>query len=70
MDAEINDKTCRVMCKLSALEDFFSLCATAQDRAAFGGDSASGLSFILSDCIGELREIMEEPRPGDRPRGL
>ncbi|MCL2191133.1 MAG: hypothetical protein FWB79_04005 [Treponema sp.] len=59
-DTESNDKICRVMCKLSALDDFFSV-YSVQGNMALRVDAISGLSFILGDCADELREVIDEP---------
>jgi len=60
MDTDSNDKVCRVMCKLSALDDLFSFYSAAHDKSALRKDSVSGLSFIVADCADELREVLGE----------
>jgi len=66
MDVESRDKALRVMRKLSALSDLFTFYWFAHDRADFQKDSITGLSDIVSDCIGELGEIAKG-EPGQRP---
>jgi len=61
METELKDRVCRVICKLSAMEDLFSLYSIANDKTALRGHSISGLSFIISDCTEELRKVIDEP---------
>ena len=61
METELKDRVCRVICKLSALEDLFSFYSVANDKATLLGHSISGLSFIISDCTEELRRVIDEP---------
>jgi len=64
MDNESKDKINKVMYKLAALDDFFSFYRVVHDRMSLRGESISGLSFFISGCIDELREIID--KPGDR----
>ena len=59
-ETEFKDKVCRVMCKLSALDDFFSI-YNANGNMALRVEAISGIPFILGDCADDLREVIDEP---------
>ena len=59
------DKACKVMCKLSTLSDLFALYAYTHHENAPLGDSASGVAFILSSCVDDLREIIDADAPNE-----
>ena len=61
MDNELKDKVCKVMYKLAALDDFFSFYRVVYDKMSLRGESISGLSFFISGCVDELREIVDKP---------
>ena len=58
-ETELKDKVCRVMCKLSALDDFFSV-YSAHGNMALLVEAISGISFILGDCADELLGVIDE----------
>ena len=64
MDNESKDKVSKVMYKLAALDDFFSFYRVVHDKMTLRGESISGLSFFMSGCVDELREVLD--KPGDR----
>jgi|GEM_PF-2016610 len=61
MDNESKDKVSKVMYKLAALDDFFSFYRVVHDKMSLRGESISGLSFFISCCTEELREIIDKP---------
>ena len=60
MDNELKDKVCKVMYKLAALDDFFSFYRVVHDKMSLRGESISGISFFVSDCVEELLEIIDK----------
>ena len=58
------DKACKVMCKLSALNDLFALYARTHHEKTPSGDAISGVGFILSSCVDDLREIIDDDALG------
>jgi len=59
MDTDSRDKVCEVIHKLSALHDLFAFYWFAHSHADFQKDSITGLSDIVSQCIGELKEVVK-----------
>jgi hypothetical protein len=57
MDNGHKDVIWKVIDKLSALDDFFSLYWVAYDKVGIQKNAIEGLSFIIDNCIGELKEI-------------
>jgi len=43
------------------LDDFFSFYRVVHDKMSLRGESISGLSFFISNCVDELREIIDKP---------
>jgi len=58
MDTDSKDKVCEVIHKLSMLNDLFSFYWFAHEHANFQRDSITGLSGVVSDCIKELKGIV------------
>jgi len=61
-EIEFKDRACRVMYKISALDDLFSFYSAVHNRMVIRGEAISGISFILGDCAEELREIIGEEK--------
>ena len=57
------DKACKVMCKLSALSDLLALYARTHHEKTPSGEAISGVGFILSSCVDDLREIIDDDAP-------
>jgi len=51
------DTVSKVIDKLSVLDDLFSFYWVAHDKVDFQKKSIEGLSFIISDCVDELKGI-------------
>ena len=63
MYTDSKDKVCEVIHKLSMLNDLFSFYWFAHEHADFQRDSITGLSDVVSQCINELKEIVNnEPQ--------
>jgi len=54
---DYRDVVDKVIAKLSMLDDLFSFYWIARGQTDFQKDSLDGLSFIISDCVNELKEI-------------
>jgi len=59
MDSDSRDKVCEVIRKLSTLNDLFVFYWFSYEYANFQKDSITGLSDIVSDCIGELKAVVK-----------
>jgi len=57
MCADYRDVVDKVIAKLSTLDDLFSFYWIARDQTDFQKNSLDGLSFIISDCVNELKGI-------------
>jgi len=57
MSTDYKDTVDKVIAKLSTLDDLFSFYWTAQNKVDFQKISIVGLSFIISDCVDELKGI-------------
>jgi hypothetical protein len=57
MSTDYKDTVDKVIAKLSTLDDLFSFCWVAQNKTDFQKTSIVGLSFIISDCVDELKGI-------------
>jgi|GEM_PF-1712253 len=60
MDTDSKDKMREVIHKLSAVNDLFAFYWFAHEHADFQRDSIMGLSDIVSQCIGELKEVARD----------
>jgi len=54
---DYRDVVDKVIAKLSTLDDLFAFYWIARDKADFQKRSLDGLSFIISDCVNELKGI-------------
>jgi len=57
MSTDYKDTVDKVIAKLSTLDDLFSFYWVAQNKTDFQKNSIVGLSFIISDCVDELKGI-------------
>jgi len=57
MSTDYKDTVDRVIAKLSTLDDLFAFYWIAGDKVEFQKNSISGLTFIISDCVNELKRI-------------
>ena len=56
MSTDAQDKVTKVIYKLSVLDDLFAMYWVAHDKVDFQKNSLSGITFIIADCIDELKE--------------
>jgi hypothetical protein len=56
MDLKSRDIVDKVILKLSVLDDLFAFYSVVHDKIGFQQNSIDGLSFIISDCVEELKE--------------
>jgi len=56
MKVDYQDIVSKVIDKLSVLDDLFAFYWIAHDKVGFQDKSIEGLSFIISDCIADLKE--------------
>jgi len=57
MSTDYKDTVDRVIAKLSTLDDLFAFYWVAGDKVDFQKNAISGLTFIISDCVDELKKI-------------
>jgi hypothetical protein len=57
VSTDYKDTVDKVIAKLSALDDLFSFYWIARNKTDFQKNSIEGLSFIISDCVDELKGI-------------
>lgn len=57
MFTDYKDTVDKVISKLSTLDDLFAFYWIAGDKIEFQKNSISGLNYIISDCVNELKEI-------------
>jgi len=55
--ADYRDVVDKVIAKLSTLDDLFAFYWIARDKTDFQKGALDGLSFIISDCVNELKGI-------------
>jgi hypothetical protein len=54
---DYRDTVDRVIAKFSTLDDLFAFYWIAHNKTDFQRNSIDGFSFIISDCVKELKEI-------------
>jgi hypothetical protein len=57
ISTDYRDTVDKVIAKLSTLDDLFAFYWIALNKTDFQKNSINGLSFIISDCVKELKEI-------------
>jgi hypothetical protein len=56
---DVSDVVWKVISKLSTLDDFFALYWSSIDKVGIQKEAITGLSFIIADCVSELKEAVE-----------
>ena len=56
---ETQDKVDKVIDKLETLSNLFEFYWYAREKTGFNKDSINGLTLIISDCIGDLKEAVK-----------